>query len=96
MCPTIPNIAELREAPELSALVPLRASLDVTENTLLAFYPTLEEDDSRPSWQHPSGREAYACAIIFQLRALSASIDELIQGLQGLTDRTLAFSKAPF
>lgn len=96
MCPTTPSIAELREAPELSALAPLRASLDVTENTLLAFYPKLEEDDSRPPWQHISGREAYACAIIYQLRALSASIDELIQDLQGLTDKKLAFSSSPF
>ena len=92
----IPSIAQVREAPELSALVNLRASLDVTEHTLLAVHPKLEGDHSRPTWQYLSGREAYACALVHQVRALSASVDELIQDLQGIADRNLGFSIAPF
>jgi len=96
MCLTIPSLTELREAPELSALVPLRASLEITEHSLFAVYPELEIDDGHPLRRYHTGREAYACAIIHQLRALSASIDEFIQNLQRIKHTKLAEPSIPF
>jgi hypothetical protein len=96
MCLTIPSLTELREVPELSALVSLRASLEVTEHSLFAVYPELEIDDGHPLRRYHTGREAYACAIIHQLRALSANIDEFIQNLQRIKSTTVDHPRIPF
>jgi hypothetical protein len=87
---------ELRQTPELSALVPLKASLDVAEHTLFAVYPKLEEDDTRPTGRYICAREAYACAIIYQLRALSGMVEEFIQDLRGDSERKIVLSSTPF
>ena len=74
MRPTMPSPQEVGEAPELALLASLACSLEATQVTLAASYPSLYEDESDLEGDHTE-RSAYARAIFTQIHALLPLLD---------------------
>lgn len=77
---TLPTPLELSENPELGALRILRTSLEVAELALRATYPeSCERFESRRTEE-----DAYALAILYQIDALEATLDEYVESIRRL------------
>lgn len=74
MCPIMPSPEEVREAPEMALLASLAYSLEATQVTLAASYPSLYENDSDLEGDHTE-RSAYARAMFSQIHALLPLLD---------------------
>lgn len=72
--------SELMENPELAALRILKTNLDVAGLALLATYPDNPECSEEPR----SEQEAYAFAILHQIDALEAMLDEHAESIRRL------------
>jgi hypothetical protein len=70
---------ELSEHPELAALRILKTSLDVTHLALLATYPESSE-------RCRTEEEAYAIAILYQIDALEAMVNEYVESTRRLAE----------
>ena len=68
----------LSENPELAALRILKTTLDVAELALLSSYPDSFEGSERCR----SEQEAYALAILFQIDALEAMLNEYVESIR--------------
>lgn len=71
---------ELMEHPELAVLRILKTNLDVAGLALLATYPDNHENSEEPR----SEQEAYAFAILHQIDAFGAMLDEYAESLRRL------------
>ena len=69
---------ELGENPELAALRILKTTLDVAELALLASYPDCCECSERRRGE----AEAYAFAILYQIDALEALLNEYVESIR--------------
>ena len=69
---------ELSENPELAALRILKTTLEVAELALVANYPDSFEYSERPRTE----QEAYAFAILFQIDALEALLNEYVESIR--------------
>lgn len=72
---SLPTPMELRENPELGALWILRTSLEVAELSLRATYPERSE-------RHSTEEEAYAIAILYQIDAVEALLEEYLESIR--------------
>jgi hypothetical protein len=75
--------SDLVEHPELAALRILKTNLDVAGLALLATYPDNGECSERPR----SEQEAYAFAILHQIDALEAMLEEYAESIHRLGRR---------
>jgi len=73
---------ELSEHPELAALRILKTTLDVTHLALLATYPESSEGSERCRTEE----EAYAIAILYQIDALEAMVNEYVESTRRLAE----------
>lgn len=86
---------QFNEHPELAALRILKTTLEVAELALQATYRDHSEDSERCH----SEQEAYAIAILHQIEALGAVIDEYfgsIRRLEQWRDRELSLRDVSF
>jgi hypothetical protein len=72
------------ENPELAVLRTLRTNLCVAELALLAVYPAGSEPTSPK--HHFGAQEAYASAILHQIDALEATLDEYVESVRRARD----------
>ncbi len=77
---SLPTPIELSENPELAALRILKTNLDVAELALLASYPESCEGPERSGGE----QEAYAMAILYQIDALEAMLNEYAESIRRL------------
>jgi hypothetical protein len=78
---SFPTPIQLNENPELAVLRLLKTNLEVAEVALLAEYPDCEE----PDWERQhSEQEAYVTAILHQIDALEATLDEYAKSIRRL------------
>lgn len=68
---------ELGENPELAVLRVLKTNLDVAELALLSSYPRCEDRECSRSEE-----EAYAMAILYQMDALGAMLQEYVESVR--------------
>ena len=73
---------ELSENPELAALRILKTTLDVAQLSLLAVYPDSYEYSERCRTEE----KAYAIAIIYQIDALEAVLNEYAECIRRLRE----------
>jgi len=69
--------AQLNENPQIAALWVLRTSLEVAQSMLLATYPQSGEREER----HSTEEEAYAIALLYQIDAVAALLDEYVESI---------------
>jgi len=79
----LPSPLELNEHPELAALSILRTGLEVVALALLASYPQSAERCER----HGTEEEAYAIALLCQLDALEALLQEYVESIHRAEER---------
>lgn len=92
MCTVLPEPTDLRDAPELAVLAILKTDLRIAERSLLAAYPDLDYRDLEARRSH-TAQDAYASALLYQIRALVATVEEYIESSELL--RTLKNQKPP-
>jgi len=81
---SLPTPSQLDENPELAALRILETSLDVAELALLTTYPeTGEQVDAEDGLTE---QEAFATAILYQIDALGAVLNEYVESIRRLEE----------
>ena len=77
---SFPTPMDLVDNPELAVLRILKTNLYVAELALLAAYP--DGSESTYSERCPGSEEAYARAILYQIDALEATLDEYVESVR--------------